>query len=68
MVQQVIVEARGRGEAGHGLGHLGVLALAEPDGRGVGVGLCQGGVDHMLPASEVNEMTGELINIHRHYL
>ena len=64
----MIVEARCWGESWHGLGNLGILALAEPDGRGVGVCLGQGGVDDMFPASCVNKTTGELIHTGWHNL
>ena len=58
----MIVEAGGGGQAGHGLGDLGVLTLAEPDGRGGGVGLGDGRVDHVLPARHVHEPAGQLVH------
>ena len=58
----MIVQTRGGGQTGHGLRHLGVLGLAEPDGRGGGVGLGDCGVDHVLPPRQIHELAGQLVH------
>lgn len=68
LVQEMVIQTRGGGQAGDGLRHFGLLALAEPDGRRVGVGLGQRGVDHVLPPAHVHEPAGQLVNAGGHHL
>ena len=58
----MIVKTRGGGQTGDSLGDLGILAVTEPDGGTAGVGLCDGGMDHMLPPAQVYELAGQLIH------